>query len=247
MCPKVICLVPSLTETFLECGVDVVGRTQFCVHPAERVASIPVVGGTKKAFWSRMTNLQADFVIMDREENTLEMAQSSPYPVLDVHITSLQSAADEFRRLAVRLQCEKLADIADRYQSIAKSPSEKRDILQLPGVVKWLRKPTAVVEKIIYVIWKNPWMCVHRDCYVGDVLAKMGVEVESHGRYPEISNSELHKEGNALLFSSEPYPFLSEEQELFNSGNAAMALVDGESFSWFGIRSLQFLERTRQY
>lgn len=246
MCPKVICLVPSLTETFLECGVEVIGRTQFCIHPAEKVSSIPVVGGTKKAFWSRTTNLMADFVIMDREENTLEMAQSSPFPVVDVHIISLQSAADEFHRLAQLLKNKKLADIGDRYQRIAKSPSETRDILQLPGVLRWLRTPTAVVEKIIYVIWKNPWMRVHRDCYIGDVLAKFGVQVEVHGRYPEFLDSELQRASHLLLFSSEPYPFLREEQQLLKSGNAAMALVDGESFSWFGIRSLQFLEKTRQ-
>lgn len=246
MCPKVICLVPSLTETFLECGVEVVGRTQFCIHPAEKVESIPIVGGTKKAFWSRTKSIQADFVVMDREENTLEMAKSSPFPVLDVHITSLQSAADEFHRLAILLQNKKLAAIGDRYQVIVKSPCEKRDISQLPGVLKWVRTPTADVEKIIYVIWKNPWMCVHRACFIGDVLAQLGLEVESHGRYPEFSDSELREQGNLLLFSSEPYPFAREEQELLKAGTAAMALVDGECFSWFGIRSLQFLERTRQ-
>lgn len=246
MCPKVICLVPSLTETLLECGVNVVGRTQFCIHPSSQVKSIPIIGGTKQAFWSRAQSLQADFVIMDREENTFQMAQSSPFSVLDVHITSVATAAAELRRLAVQLNNEKLHDIANRYQRIVEFPYEKRDILQLPGVLKWLRAPNQPLEKIIYVIWKNPWMRVHHACYIGDVLAKLGVQVEASGRYPEFSDSELQNPAHLLLFSSEPYPFLREENKLLEAGSAAMATVDGEAFSWFGIRSLQFLENSRQ-
>jgi len=38
---KVISLVPSWTDTLVRCGVDVIGRTRFCVHPAGQVRSIP--------------------------------------------------------------------------------------------------------------------------------------------------------------------------------------------------------------
>lgn len=224
-----------------------VGRTQFCIHPAAKVQSIPIVGGTKKAFWSRTKNIAADFVVMDREENTLEMAQKSPFPVLDIHIVSLQTASHELRKLAEQLANEKLRVIADRYAAIAQTSFKLRNLEALPGVRKWLRTPQVPSEKIIYVIWKNPWMRVHRACFIGDVLAKFGLEVEASGRYPEFSASELQAAGNLLLFSSEPYPFDREAEDLLKLGNAAMAIVDGESFSWFGIRSLQFLESLKQY
>ena len=48
---RVVSLVPSWTETLIEAGVDVVGRTRFCLHPRDRVKSIPAVGGTKDADW----------------------------------------------------------------------------------------------------------------------------------------------------------------------------------------------------
>lgn len=35
---RVVCMVPSWTETLIECGVKVVGRTRYCVHPGDRVA-----------------------------------------------------------------------------------------------------------------------------------------------------------------------------------------------------------------
>ena len=44
-----------------------------------------------------------------------------------------------------------------------------------------------------------------------------------------------------LLFSSEPFPFAKKKSELVNLGFSS-ALVDGESFSWFGVRSLNFIE-----
>lgn len=58
---RVICLVPSLTEALVECGVKVVGRTRFCVHPAERVAGIRVVGGTKDVDWAACAALRPDW------------------------------------------------------------------------------------------------------------------------------------------------------------------------------------------
>jgi hypothetical protein len=44
-----------------------------------------------------------------------------------------------------------------------------------------------------------------------------------------------------LLASSEPYPFHRRRESLLALDRPA-ALVDGESFSWFGVRSLSFLE-----
>lgn len=47
-----------------------------------------------------------------------------------------------------------------------------------------------------------------------------------------------------LLFSSEPYPFLR-KKDVLNPLFAPYAFVDGERFSWFGMRSLRFLEELR--
>jgi len=44
-----------------------------------------------------------------------------------------------------------------------------------------------------------------------------------------------------LLASSEPYPFHRKRDALL-ALDRPVAIVDGESFSWFGVRSLEFLE-----
>ncbi|MDP6374701.1 MAG: helical backbone metal receptor [Pseudomonadales bacterium] len=69
---KVVSLVPSLTETLPACGVEVVGRTRYCVHPAGFVSDIAVVGGTKGVNWQKVADLAPDLVVMDKEENTRE-------------------------------------------------------------------------------------------------------------------------------------------------------------------------------
>ena len=46
---RIVSLVPSLTEMLCALGLadQVVGRTGFCIHPADVVRGIPKVGGTK--------------------------------------------------------------------------------------------------------------------------------------------------------------------------------------------------------
>ncbi|MEK6553965.1 MAG: hypothetical protein AABZ31_01895, partial [Bdellovibrionota bacterium] len=60
-------------------------------------------------------------------------------------------------------------------------------------------------------------------------------------KYPVLELNDYKKSKTLILFSSEPYPFLKYEEELKKLGYPSV-LVDGENFSWFGIRSIRFLE-----
>ena len=51
---------------------EVVGRTKFCIHPADVVANIPKIGGTKNVRIDDVVRLQPDLVIANKEENTKE-------------------------------------------------------------------------------------------------------------------------------------------------------------------------------
>lgn len=88
---RIICLCPSLTETLyaLELGREIIGRTRYCVHPAELVAMVPVVGGTKDVDVAGVLDLRPDLVIAEKEENQSEtvaaLATSVPVYVVDVH------------------------------------------------------------------------------------------------------------------------------------------------------------------
>ena len=47
---RIVSLVPSLTLTLFDLGLtsnEIVGRTPWCIHPAEKVSEVMVVGGTK--------------------------------------------------------------------------------------------------------------------------------------------------------------------------------------------------------
>ena len=61
-------------------------------------------------------------------------------------------------------------------------------------------------------------------------------------KYPTIELEGMDPQRTVLLFSSEPYPFQRYRDELIKLGFSC-GLVDGEKYSWYGIRSLQFLEQ----
>lgn len=109
---------------------------------------------------------------------------------------------------------------------------------------------------VLYFIWRRPWMIVNRGTWIEASLKACFPSVSlpsSESRYTEITENELEKEvsaGAVLFFSSEPYPFEKVWDEIcrlpFVRKAHAVALVDGEAFSWFGIRSMRFLENARE-
>ena len=70
---RVVSLVPSATETLFDLGLPVVGVTRFCVHPADRIAGLPKIGGTKDVDVERVRALTPDLIVGNCEENTREI------------------------------------------------------------------------------------------------------------------------------------------------------------------------------
>lgn len=241
---RVISLVPSLTETLLDCGVEVVGRTRFCVHPADAVADIPSVGGTKQVNWEACAVLKPDLVVMDKEENTLSMAESCPFPWHATHITSIESVGNEFVQLADEIQNDRLQMLANAWQELNDYPSaafEGWD--RLPGLLQLIGNPDGF-KRIEYMIWRDPWMCISSQTFIGSMLGKIGLGQYLDARekpYPELSDTDVPREDTAYLFSSEPFPFARYVEELESLGFNG-ALVDGEFYSWFGSRSYRQLK-----
>jgi iron complex transport system substrate-binding protein len=246
---RVVSLVPSWTETLVHAGVEVVGRTRFCVHPAAMKARIPAVGGTKNWDFKRIRELKPDLIVLDKEENPRFMAEQREFPVLATHVTDLASVATSLSSLADRIEKPELAEVAARWQAIAAAPELPRwhHCDPLPGVVEWVRKPTAPVTNVIYMIWRNPWMSVSRNTFIGGVLTKCGLGPylrDFEDKYPKINLADFSPETTLLLFATEPYPFLR-KRSVLNPINHPYAFADGESFSWFGVRALKFLESLR--
>ncbi|PIE18583.1 MAG: Fe3+-siderophores ABC transporter protein [Proteobacteria bacterium] len=241
-----ISLVPSWTETLLACGVEVVGRTRFCVHPDDSVRQIAVVGGTKELSWRKVDALEADLLLLDKEENTRKIAEASPIPFHATHVTGVERVAEELDALAERLEAPRLTGLAERWRAVAERPSlPDRDPAELPGVMSWVRKPKGRRERLLYLIWYRPWMAVAPQTFIGSVLARLGFGaalVPFEQRYPEVDLEAYDPDTTLLCCSSEPFPFARREALIRDTGFPA-AIVDGERFSWFGLRSLRFLER----
>jgi hypothetical protein len=97
-------------------------------------------------------------------------------------------------------------------------------------------------------------MSVSSETFIGDVLRILGLVTservlwgpesasDSCVKYPSWSLDQLPRDSLVLL-SSEPFPFAPKKDEILSLlPQPAIAFVDGELFSWFGLRSLRFLE-----
>lgn len=249
-------MVPSWTETLIACGADVVGRTRFCIHPQASVRSIPVVGGTKNIDWEKLKSLNPDLLLLDKEENPRSMSDESPVPVLATHVTGISVVADEIKKIAQAIADVSVADSLRGTAEAWRQVQAKRKILKswrdLPGVFEWLKEPDIPPSeaKFVYVIWKDPWMAVASGTFIASVLEACGISSEAlwpglnsqpETKYPVFDPKDLPKE-TVYLFSTEPFPFHKKKAGLDKLGRGAF-ILDGECFSWFGVRSLQFLER----
>jgi len=241
---RVISLVPSLTETLIECGVNVVGRTRFCIHPSESVQRIEVVGGTKGINWTKCQALQPDILVLDKEENLAKMAEQSPYPWVATHLQSVDDAPKEFTRLAQELESTALIAHAQRWQDVLALPArEGVDWESVPGQITALINHHGDYQRIEYIIWQDPWMSVAKNTFIGSVLQRLGFAKfmpEHSQKYPQLESKQMARDDTFYLFSSEPYRFARKADQLKRAGFNG-AIVDGELYSWFGVRSLRGL------
>ena len=241
---RVISLVPSLTETLIHCGVDVVGRTRFCVHPEEAVSEIPAVGGTKEVDWDKCRKLAPDLVILDREENTREMADACPFNWIATHVTSVNDVYDALSYIAGHIDCTPLHALAEDWRQLAlRPPRHFPGWHDVPGTLRIVGDASRNFDRIEYLIWRDPWMAVSRDTFIGSVLSQVGLGEylsDYADKYPRLDES-LPREDTFYLLSSEPFPFARYREELENRGFNG-AVVDGEFYSWFGIRTYQLLK-----
>src|SRR6478735_6830994 len=102
MPPRVVSLVPSVTETLLAWGVTPVACTRFCEQP-----SLPHVGGTKDPDVAAIIRLAPDVIVVDEEENRLEDAEALVAAGLTVHtmaVRSVEALDAQLRDLAEQVE-----------------------------------------------------------------------------------------------------------------------------------------------
>jgi ABC-type Fe3+-hydroxamate transport system substrate-binding protein len=98
-------------------------------------------------------------------------------------------------------------------------------------------------RRVLYLIWKDPWMTVSRDTYISRTLALFGMQTvpeESGSRYPKLALDEPWlKDVDLVLLSSEPYRFGRKHlDEVEKRLQKSSRLIDGEMTSWYGPRAI---------
>lgn len=229
---RILSLCPSITETLFALGLGdrVVGRTQFCIHPSDRISSVHTVGGTKQVDDDKIAALAPDLIIAEKEENTQDIVErlATRYPVYVVNVESIADAYTMIRDVGTITGTAEAANAL-----VTRIQAKLHDLPRFDG------------KKAAYFIWRKPYMVVGKTTYIDAMLAHIGFTnpfAELDGRYPVVTVEQIqHMKPDIVLLSSEPYPFAEghvlELQE--HLPDTPIVLVDGEMFSWYGVRMLQ--------
>jgi len=229
---RIISLVPSQTELLYTLGLKdaVVGITKFCVRPEAWFRNKTRIGGTKAVDAARVDALQPDLIIANKEENDHAQVEAlaARYPVWISDIKSLADALDMIYRVG---------ELTDKGpEALTLTDAIAGQFRQLPV----LSEPSSAA----YLIWREPYMAAGGDTFINDMLRYSGYRNVFAGddRYPTVDLASLSGHDNLnVLLSSEPYPFRQRHIEEIKETlpNAAIRLVDGEFFSWYGSRLLE--------
>jgi len=218
---KIVSLVPSVTETLLAWGIEPIACTRFCEQP-----SLRHVGGTKDPDIAAIVALKPDLIVVDREENRKEDAESliaQGLAVCDLHVVSVHDVSREMQRLSDRVGGPMLP-----LREIA--VQEQRSVAFVP-------------------IWRRPWMTIGRETYGATLLRCLGIHVfqaNSPEAYPTLRDEDLAGlNAQMVLLPTEPYVFserhIAEVQE--RTGISDVRIIDGKDLFWWGARTNDALAR----
>ncbi len=237
---RIVCLVPSITELLFELGLgeQVVGRTHYCIHPEAELRGVPSLGGTKKINLSRLTEVAPTHVIVNVDENTKEMVEQISPVVPHVIVTHPIDPRDNlhlYRLLGgIFGRGTEAEDLCSRFNAAYDAATTDAQ--------NWGTK------RVLYLIWKDPWMTVSVDTYISRMLATVGWQTVAHDpetRYPAVDlTGEFLADVDLVLFSSEPFAFSEVHVDEFNAAHPDgphALLVDGEMTSWYGSRAIEGL------
>lgn len=267
---RVVSLVPSDTYTLcaLGAGERLVGRTTYCREPAEVVAAVAVVGGTKDVDPDKVMDLAPELVLANQEENArgpLEELARRGVPIL---VSFPCRVAEGFAHMA---RVARLLGLA-REPAVVELTRAAYALLQAsePGPAR----PRAFVP-----IWKQPLMTLNQDTFGSDMLFQAGADnafaererqyplaadlgrrspiaadraAGRDRRYPRITVDEVvARAPEIVLLPDEPYPFGPDDAtemaalDIPAARRGAVALVSGKDLFWYGAWAAEALPRLR--
>jgi ABC-type Fe3+-hydroxamate transport system substrate-binding protein len=229
---RIISLVPSQTELLFDLGLEteVIGITKFCIHPDKWFRSKARVGGTKTLDINKISELNPDLIIANKEENVKEQieALAQEHPVWISDVNNLSDALEMIEQIGL----------------ITNKKQQAKEIVEsIQQAFTSLKSQTSNL-KTCYLIWKDPYLTVGGDTFIHNILFQAGFDniFSNQKRYPKVTIHELQTLNcELLLLSSEPYPFKQKHIDELQAQlpHMKILLVDGEVFSWYGSHLLQ--------
>lgn len=265
---RVVSLVPSLSESLCElgCAETLVAVTDYCVHPAERVAGLPRVGGTRNPDLGRVRAARPDLILASREENGREDVQALQAEGFPVWVTFPTTVAGTIELLwaLVRVfgvpQMAPRVDALERAAELAAAAAEGQ--ARVAAFCPIWREPRAPAEPE----W---WMTFNRATYLHDLLRVCGADnvfadrerrfplaadlgqapaeaapPDRDTRYPRVTPAEVAgRAPELILLPSEPYPFTMADGRAWEAfpdlpavRQRRVVTVDGSLLTWPGTR-----------
>lgn len=225
---KIISIAPGMTETLyaLKLDKEMVGRTRYCIFPADKVGGAAVVGGTKDIDLEKIKLLNPDLILAEKEENTKEIVEQLE-EFFPVFVAEVQSISDAYRMINDMGKLTARESLAQNLLTIIQN-----EFKSLPQVEN---------KRAAYMIWRNPYMVVGRNTYINSLLEELGFInpfANLSSRYPVVTEEELKEAGLDMVFlATEPFRFkekhIKEFQQFLPEVNPL--IVNGEMF-WYGAK-----------
>ncbi len=238
---RIVSLVPSITELLCDLGLagQVVGRTGFCIHPADVVKAIPKIGGTKDVNIEKIRKLAPTHLVVNIDENEKPTVEALAEFVPNIVVTHPLAPRDN---LGLARLLGGIFGASEQAEAWCAAFEAEYAALHAQG--------TGPTRTVLYCIWQDPWMSISSDTYIARMLGELGwhVPVLGEARYPRFAwSDELVNSLDAVLLSTEPYRFTQAHADALEKQlGIPVFLVDGEMMSWYGSRALPGLRYLRE-
>jgi ABC-type Fe3+-hydroxamate transport system substrate-binding protein len=261
----IVSLVPSVTESLfdLNLGNRLIAITDYCVRPAEKVARLPKIGGTKNPDIQRIIAMHPELVIANQEENRKEDVEALQAAGIPVWVTFPKTVRDAMNLLWNIMYLFEETSMVPRVRLIEQS---------LDWVEGVSRAKEDQICKVFAPIWNDPLMTFNADTYAHNLLhvcggtnvfaererqyplsADLGQReayapdnprmVGRDTRYPRVTIEEVEAaQPDVILLPSEPFEFKEEHIAQFAkldcpaARNGKIHLIDGGLLTWHGTR-----------
>jgi len=244
---RVVSLVPSLTESLfdLNLGNRIVGITDYCTRPADKLVHLPRVGGVKNPNLEHILALQPDLVFASQEENSKSTVEALQAAGIPVWVTFPKTVPDVFNLLW---------NIMDVFDEATMVPRVRLMEYTYDWVSNSVKTQRGAPSRVFAPIWFDPIMTITADTYAHDLIEVCGgrnvfADYHSEGddaekaRYPQVTLAEVvAAQPEVILLPDEPYKFTEDDRARFATldvpatHNQRIYLVDGSLLTWPGTR-----------